>query len=187
MSKQKLRERLDNSVNAGSMADIAFLLLIFFLVTTTIIDDQGILVKLPPWDPNTKPPKIPERNLCKININYSDELTFRGERLQIPKLKEKVKQFIANPEDHPMKAISPKKAVISLINDRETNYTVYIAVYDQIKQAYKELRDEMAQRKFGKPFDSCTKLQRKEISIEIPLILSEAEPTDFSQSNKLNL
>lgn len=182
MAKQKLRERLDNSVNAGSMADIAFLLLIFFLVTTTIIDDQGILVKLPPWDPNSEPITLVDRNVCRIHVNLSDQLIFRGEPLEIPKLKDKVKRFISNPDNSPMLASNPKKAVVSLINDRKTTYKTYIAVYDQIKKAYNELRDERAKRKFGKAYDSCTKLQRREISAEIPMILSEAEPTDYSST-----
>ena len=37
-------------INASSMADIAFLLLIFFLVTTTIVQDKGLLNKLPSID-----------------------------------------------------------------------------------------------------------------------------------------
>lgn len=184
MSKQKLRDRLDNSVNAGSMADIAFLLLIFFLVTTTIIDDQGIMVRLPPWEPNSEPPILAKRNVCKINLNYNDELTFRGEFIQIPEIKDRLKQFIINPQENKNMAVSPKKAIVSLINDRQTTYKTYIDVYDQIKKAYNELRDELAQQKFGKAYNACTKLQRREISTEIPFIISEAEPTDFGDAQK---
>ena len=51
-------------VNAGSMADIAFLLLIFFLVTTTLEKDNGIARQLPPIDKSEiEPPKIKEKNL----------------------------------------------------------------------------------------------------------------------------
>lgn len=183
MSKQNLRDRLDNSVNAGSMADIAFLLLIFFLVTTTIINDQGILVKLPPWDPNAEVPQLPSRNVCNIYVNYDDELLYRKEPLDVQKLKEKVKLFIMNPYNNPMLAKSPKKAVISLRNDRETSYKMYIAVYDQIKGAYNELRDELALQLHSKAYKVCTKEQQRNIRNEIPLIISEAEPTDFTLDN----
>ena len=76
MAKRPLPE-----VNAGSMADIAFLLLIFFLVTTTIESDYGITRKLPPiQDENVEPPVIKERNIFKVLIRskqstFSTELT----------------------------------------------------------------------------------------------------------------
>jgi len=181
MSKQNLRDRLDNSVNAGSMADIAFLLLIFFLVTTTIIDDQGILVKLPPWEPNVEITPLAPRNVCKIYVNHADKLLYRGELLAVNQLKDKVKLFIGNPKQDPTLSGSPKKAVIALKNDRTTSYNMYIAVYDQIKKAYHELRDELAYKTYGKAYKACNKQQQKEIRNEIPLIISESEPSDFAE------
>ena len=62
------KRRLDNQVNAGSMADIAFLLLTFFLVTTTIEMDKGIMVKLPPWDPFTPISPVPDNNVLTIKM-----------------------------------------------------------------------------------------------------------------------
>lgn len=161
------------------MADIAFLLLIFFLVTTTIINDQGIMMKLPPWDPNSKPPKLADRNVCRVSINFEDELFFRGNRIKVDQLNDKVKEFISNPRNDKMMAKSPKKAVISLKNDRATTYKTYIAVYDELKKAYHELRDERSIQRFGKSYDYCSKFQRQAIKDEIPLIISEAEPSDF--------
>jgi biopolymer transport protein ExbD len=87
-------------VNAGSMADIAFLLLIFFLVTTTIASDKGILNILPPkQDPNQPPPEVElnERNIFNILINANDQLLIEGEfRTTTEGLSDEIKKFILN-------------------------------------------------------------------------------------------
>ena len=61
-------------VNAGSMADIAFLLLIFFLVTTTIETDAGLDRMLPPLEPPENPPVIKQKNIFTVNINKNGQL-----------------------------------------------------------------------------------------------------------------
>ena len=65
----KKKQRMSNEINAGSMADIAFLLLIFFLVTTTIAEDKGVLVKLPPWSDEPPPEmKLNTRNIYSVLV-----------------------------------------------------------------------------------------------------------------------
>lgn len=87
-------------INAGSMADIAFLLLIFFLMTTTMDVDTGILRKLPPPLPpdQEEPPPIRERNVFIVLINRNNQLLVEGELLDISQLREKTKEFITNPK-----------------------------------------------------------------------------------------
>lgn len=184
MAKKSARDRMSNEINAGSMADIAFLLLIFFLVTTTIVEDKGILVKLPPW--SDEPPditRLKERNVFSVLVNASNQLLVRGEPTDISQLKERTKDFIKNPQKREDLAESPKKAIISLKNDRGTKYKTYLEVYNELQAAYNELRDEEALRRFGKPYEDCNNQQRSEIRNDIPLILSEAEPTAFGEEN----
>ena len=79
MAKTSSRDRMKNEINAGSMADIAFLLLIFFLVTTTIVEDKGITVKLPPWseeEPDIT--KLNKRNVYAVLVNAQNQLLVRG-------------------------------------------------------------------------------------------------------------
>lgn len=169
-------------INAGSMADIAFLLLIFFLVTTTIVEDKGILVKLPPWseeEPDIT--KLKERNVFSVLVNAANELLVRGEPLLISQLKVKTKEFINNPNNQPNLSESPKKAIISLKNDRGTEYKTYLEVYNELQAAYNELRDEYALKNYGKVYDDCNSVQREEVRNEIPMILSEAEPTAYGE------
>lgn len=84
-------------INAGSMADIAFLLLIFFLVTTTMEVDAGIGVQLPlkldnPIPPEDQPEVI-ERNVLEIMANSNDELLVEGDFIRIEELEDIVFDF----------------------------------------------------------------------------------------------
>lgn len=89
-------------INAGSMADIAFLLLIFFLVTTTMDFDQGIPKVLPQKPPEDMPPiKLLDRNVLTIQANFNDELLVNGDQLDVADLKEKVVEFMKNEKDDP--------------------------------------------------------------------------------------
>lgn len=174
---------MSNEINAGSMADIAFLLLIFFLVTTTIVEDKGITVKLPPWseeDPDIT--KLKSRNVFAVLVNAQNDLLVRGEPMDIDMLREKTKEFIVNPTKREDLAERPTKAIITLKNDRGTNYETYVSVYNELKAAYDELWDEMCLRKYGVNYSEDLPLAwRKSIKDEIPMVLSEAEPTNFGE------
>ncbi len=180
MNIKKQRRIFKNEINPGSMADIGFLLLIFFLVSTTINVDKGISVLLPPLDDISQPVKTPSRNLCTILVNKENELLVRGKSMVPSDLSDFLKKFIANPGGDPTFASAPNKAVISLQNDRGTHYEIYISVYNEIKKAYNELRNEQAQILYQKSFSSCNKAQRIAIKQMIPMAISEADPSDLS-------
>jgi len=173
-------KRFDNQINAGSMADIAFLLLIFFLVTTTIDVDKGITVKLPPWDDEQILQPVPPRNVFSVKVNSNNELLVRKEPIPISRLKERTVEFILNPNQRGDMPNSPKKAVVSLQNDRETNYETYIAVYNELKAAYNTIWQEEALKRYGKTYENLNREEKKSIRSDIPLIISEADPTDFA-------
>ena len=188
MAKREIPE-----INAGSTADIAFLLLIFFLVATTMNVDSGLSRKLPPWiDESTqKPPEIKKRNVFTVLINANNQLLVQNEWGNIRDLRKKAKEFIENPNDDPnmpekeMKEIPyfgqypVSKQVISLQNDRGTKYEVYLKVQNELVAAYNELRQELAKKKFGKDYDKITKEQREAINEIYPQRISEAEPKNI--------
>ena len=165
------------------MADIAFLLLIFFLVTTEIVEDKGILVKLPPW--SNEPPDITqlnERNVFSVLVNKDNDLLVRGEVTELADLRERAKEFITNPTNRSDLAASPKKAIISLKNDRGTEYGTYLSVYNELQAAYNELWDELAQQRYGVAYSDDLDIEvRRDIKGTIPFVLSEAEPTAFGE------
>lgn len=183
MARTRSRDRMSNEINAGSMADIAFLLLIFFLVTTTIVEDKGITVKLPPWSEDEPDiTKLKTRNVYSVLVNAQNQLLVRGELMRVEELRENAKEFISNPRKREDLAEKPTKAIISLKNDRGTNYKTYLGVYNELKAAYNELWDELCQRKYGIPYsDDLPRAYRKAIKSEIPFVLSEAEPTNFGE------
>ena len=183
MGKKSAKSRLSNEINAGSMADIAFLLLIFFLVTTTIDVDKGVLVKLPPWsDEEPDITKLNKRNVFSVLVNAQNQLLVRGEPTNVADLKERTKEFIANPQKREDLSEAPNKAIISLKNDRGTKYGTYLEVYNEVKAAYSELWDEECQRKYNQPYSEDLPIAiRKEIRAKFPLVISEAEPTNFGE------
>jgi hypothetical protein len=146
--------RKSPEVNAGSMADIAFLLLIFFLVTTTIETDSGINRKLPPMEDQIDPPIIREKNIFTVVVNKYSQILVEEELTDIKDLRGRAMDFLDNGggkgeeacnycqgDGNPRSSDNPDKAVISLKNDRETPYKAYIAVQNELVAAYNELRD----------------------------------------------
>ena len=184
MAKNSSRNRMSNEINAGSMADIAFLLLIFFLVTTVIAEDKGVLVKLPPWSDEPPPElKLNTRNVYTVLVNAQNQLLVRNEPMEISKLKEHTIEFIVNPTKRSDLSEDPTKALVSLKNDRGTNYKTYLDVYNELKAAYNQIWEEESMKRFGKTYDDLNKTQKDEISSAYPLVISEAEPTKFGEEN----
>lgn len=167
----KSKNRPTTEVNSGSMADIAFLLLIFFLVTTTIANDKGIAMLLPPKpDPNQPPPEVTknDRNIFKILANSQDRLLVEDEPLEdVTELREMVKTFVLNfgsPGEEgvtiynslppgmknfvnangrrPDYSDDPTEAVVSFKADRGTSYELFIDVLDEVNAAYNEIYGE---------------------------------------------
>ncbi|MGE0077694.1 MAG: ExbD/TolR family protein [Bacteroidales bacterium] len=181
-------------INASSMADIAFLLLIFFLVTTTMNVDTGLPRMLPPMpDPNVKQDdvEVKKRNIFTVLINKSDKLLVRGEPMDISMLKEKTKEFVVNSRndenlsEHEEKDIPMigrymvSKGVVSLQNDRGTSYSMYMKVQNELVAAYNELRDDLARSMFGKTFDKLSDAESEAVGKAIPPRISEAEPKNI--------
>lgn len=154
-------------VNAGSMADIAFLLLIFFLVTTTIETDAGLDRMLPPIEPPDTDVVIKQKNIFVVNINKYGQLLVEDQLMDIRDLRAAAIAFLDNggsPTGTPdycnyckgkrdeKSSDSPQKAIISLKNDRETTYSTYITVQNELVAAYNDLRNREAKRLYGRDF-----------------------------------
>ena len=190
-------------INAGSMADIAFLLLIFFLVTTTMSIDAGISRKIPQKQEKPTDIDINERNILEVNINKKNKLFVDGKTILLKELKQIAINFIDNGggldinknpcdwcEGNKEKSSSdhPTKAIISIKTDRTTNYGTYISSLDIINSAYTHLRNKLSSKIYNRNYESLLEdfkisnnsdknIQEKikMIREKYPLLLSDAE------------
>ena len=189
MAKRQIQE-----INAGSMADIAFLLLIFFLVATTMNVDTGISRVLPPMpDENQKDEAIDvkKRNILLVYVSKFDDVMVGGQRMDLSQIKDKAKEFITNPTNSPdlpeRKVVDIEnfgkfpvsQGVVSLQNDRGTSYDMYIRVQNELTRAFNEVRNELSMQKYGKKYEDLDDDARKAIQTAIPLKISEAEPRNI--------
>lgn len=167
-------------VNAGSMADIAFLLLIFFLVTTTIETDAGLDRMLPPIEPPETDVVIKQKNIFTVSINKSGQLLVEEELMNLDDLRNAAIAFLDNggavagsPEycnycqgkRDASSSDNPQKAIISLKNDRETAYKTYITVQNELVGAYNDLRNREARRLYNRDF---TEMESEYLNPETP-------------------
>ena len=165
-----MARRSSPEVNAGSMADIAFLLLIFFLVTTTIETDSGISRKLPPMEESEEDVVIKQKNIFTVLLNGKDQLLVEDELMVLEDLRESAIEFLDNGggtgEDactyckgkrDPKSSDNPDKAIISLKNERETSYAIYISVQNELVAAYTHLRNIRAQELYGESYSEMMK------------------------------
>lgn len=199
INKRKVQE-----INAGSMADISFLLLIFFLVATTMNTDTGLMRMLPPMPPENQQQeeiKVKERNLFLVLISGSGNIMAgvpgKQEQIVLGQLKNMAKEFITNPMDDenlPEKVdreidmadgskwtYPVSEGVVSLQTTRDTGYQAYIMVQNELTRAFNEVRDDVAQRKFGAKFSELNEDQRNAVSKAVPLKISEAEPRNIKK------
>lgn len=176
------------------MADIAFLLLIFWLMTTSMNVDSGINRKLPPMVDMENDPGMDkhERNVLLVLVSANNQLLVGGQRLDISGLSDKVKNFVVNPTndpDLPEKVMTEipilgmfpvGEGVVSLQNDRGTNYATYVQVQNELTKAYNEARNELSEQKFNRSYKDLGPEQRKAIDKAIPVRISEAEPRNLT-------
>ncbi len=168
-----MARRSSPEVNAGSMADIAFLLLIFFLVTTTIETDSGISRKLPPIEEDQEDVVIKQNNIFSVMISGKDQSLVEYELMEVADIKAAAIEFLDNGggkgEDgcayckgkgDPRSSDNPDKAIISLKNERETSYAAYISVQNELVAAYTHLRNLRAEELYGESYSEMMKNYR---------------------------
>lgn len=191
-----MAKRTVQEINAGSMADIAFLLLIFWLTTTSMDADKGLQRRLPPMpDENQKQEdvKVNRRNIIQVRINSNDRILAAGEPMDVSQVKDKIIEFVTNPANSdllPEKEMTDipgfgqypvSQGVVSLQNDRGTSYDAYLRVQNEIVKAFNEIRDNFAMQNYGKKYSLLDEDQQEIVRKAIPQSISEAEPKEVAK------
>lgn len=170
IKKKKIPEA---SIPTSSMADIAFLLLLFFLVATVIDVDTGIGLTLPEYVEDIETVEVPKDRMAALLINERGDILLDGEPVSVFQIKNNLKKRIIEKIELP----KAKKLIVSLKTDRKTVYNTYIQALDQVKLAFFEVRDEYSNANFGRRYIDLTPEQQDEVKLEkIPIIISLAEP-----------
>jgi biopolymer transport protein ExbD len=178
---KKKKERLGGEIPSSSLADIAFLLLVFFLVVTTIDIDTGIgLVLPPPPDPDQPPPEVRERNMFKILMNERGGILINDERAALTDVQERVFRHVTNNGEDPDLSVDPSVAVVSIKTDRNTEYEAYIEMLDEVIGAYRNVWTEQARQLGYRDYSEYVNREGEPNPIrrEYPMNISLAEPDE---------
>ena len=173
----KKRKIAEATIPTSSMADIAFLLLLFFLVATTIDVDTGIGLVLPEYVKDVSTVEVPKNRMAAVLINANGDVLMDGKPISIYQVKDNLKPRIRSKIDLP----SNKKLIVSVKTDRKTKYNNYIQALDQIKSAYFEVRDEYSNQNYGRKYNDLPEDEQKVVQNKIPIIISIAEPEKVKQ------
>jgi len=156
-------------LNAGSMADIAFLLLIFFFVTTTVGSEVGFKRMLPEMNDNTNPTPIPEREVLVVHANASGKLLINDQEKELGELAEELYRFLYNEEsliDQPSIATIQatgafnayralaKEGMVFLKFQQNMPYKQYIAIQDQLMAGYAMLWEQVTQMAANRSYET---------------------------------
>ncbi len=180
--------RIKTEINTSSMADIAFLLIVFFLVATTIDLDSGLERKLPAYAPDNNPPVMKERNILNVKVNNLNEIMINKDIYKINDVRKITTDFLTGirinnktPETKIeniayIGEFDVSQGIISLQNDRGTSYNMYIQVLNEITAAGNKVRNDLSRQYFGKQYSELSEKYKNSVNQAIPCIISEAEP-----------
>ena len=164
--RRKQHETL--GLNTTSTADISFMLLIFFLVTTSMDVDKGLLRQLPSPEPQKKEQQqtmVDKANLMTLRLTAGDTLLVNDKPMKVSQLKEETISFV-----HRL----GKKHLISIESDRDADYNLYFQMQNQLMEAYSQLRNETAQKKYHRDYALLNNDQKEQVRNICPQRITES-------------
>lgn len=161
------KQRETPGLNTTSTADISFMLLIFFLVTTSMDVDKGLLRQLPSPEPQKKEQQtvVDKANLMELRLTDGDTLLVNGKPMKVSQLKEETIRFV-----HRL----GKKHLISIESERDADYNLYFQMQNQLMEAYSQLRNETAQKKYHRDYALLNNDQKEQVRNICPQRITES-------------
>lgn len=161
------KQRETPGLNTTSTADISFMLLIFFLVTTSMDVDKGLLRQLPSPEPQKKEQQtvVDKANLMELRLTAGDTLLVNDKPMKVSQLKEETIRFV-----HRL----GKKHLISIESDRDADYNLYFQMQNQLMEAYSQLRNETAQKKYHRDYALLNNDQKEQVRNICPQRITES-------------
>lgn len=155
-------------LNTTSTADISFMLLIFFLVTTSMDVDKGLSRMLPSPEPQKKAQVesvVDKSTLMALHVTSDNQLLMNDKPIQVTHLQADVVRFVKR---------LGKRHLISIESDRDADYNLYFQMQNQLMMAYGQLRNEYAEKHFGKPFEALNNEQKEKVRKACPQRITES-------------
>lgn len=172
------KQRETPGLNTTSTADISFMLLIFFLVTTSMDVDKGLLRQLPSPEPQKKEQQqsvVDKANLMALRLTAGDTLLVNGKPMKVSQLKEETIRFV-----HRL----GKKHLISIESDRDADYNLYFQMQNQLMEAYSQLRNETAQKKYHRDYALLNNDQKEQVRNICPQRITESYANAMTQTDQ---
>ena len=172
------KQRETPGLNTTPTADISFMLLIFFLVTTSMDVDKGLLRQLPLPEPQKKEQQqsvVDKANLMALRLTAGDTLLVNGKPMQVSRLKEETIRFV-----HRL----GKKHLISIESDRDADYNLYFQMQNQLMEAYSQLRNETAQKKYHRNYALLNNDQKEQVRNICPQRITESYANAMTQTDQ---
>ena len=142
------------------------MLLVFFLVTSSMDTDQGMGRKLPPVDEHQQELRDVNRsNVLQVRLDAQDRIFCEDQQVTARQLQQQVESFVASRQTD--------RHIIAVKTNRQTSYNAYFEMQNAIVGAYHHLRDKMALKRYGHPFNQCTAEEREVIVARYPQRISE--------------
>lgn len=171
------KQRETPGLNTTSTADISFMLLIFFLVTTSMDVDKGLLRQLPSPEPQKKEQQtvVDKANLMELRLTAGDTLLVNGKPMKVSQLKEETIRFV-----HRL----GKKHLISIESERDADYNLYFQMQNQLMEAYSQLRNETAQKKYHRDYALLNNDQKEQVRNICPQRITESYANAMTQTDQ---
>ena len=142
------------------------MLLVFFLVTSSMDSDKGLGRKLAPIDEQQQEQvDVNRSDVLQIRLDERDSLFCDDQPVTLMQLQQQVESFVASRQID--------RYIIAVQTARTTTYDAYFEMQNAVVAAYRELREKMAQQRYGRPFSQCTEAEREVIRQRYPQRISE--------------